>query len=408
MLPLVSSEHSRLLILTAILAAFFLMCAAHESVAQDPSDLQKIEGEIAKDRQRQVDLETQSEVIATELHGLRGQMIQAARAVQAQEVHMAQLQEKLNDLNDEADRRRTMLQKRNRQMHGTLAAMEKLARNPPQALLLAPGDPIQMLRSATLLRAAVPQIQTRAQSLQEEIVELGLIQADIFSQYEKLKATTDALENERQKMTKLVAKKASLRQITNVEKERIAKKVAQLTNKAKSLRDLFGQLRSGPTIRGKDGGKILSRAKPTLQHRGPTSIRIFPRRGGVTLPARGKLVKGYGQNTGYGNTAKGITVAAWSGAQVVAPFDGKIVFAGPFRGYGKILIIEHRGGYHTLLAGMVRVDGSLGQWVLAGEPIGVMAKKSATKPRLYMELRRAGRPVNPLPWVAYKSNRLRS
>ena len=136
------------------------MCAAHESVAQDPSDLQKIEGEIAKDRQRQVDLETQSKVIATELHGLRGQMIQAARAVQAQEVHMAQLQEKLNDLNDEADRRRTMLQKRNRQMHGTLAAMEKLARNPPQALLLAPGDPIQMLRSATLLRAAVPQIQT--------------------------------------------------------------------------------------------------------------------------------------------------------------------------------------------------------------------------------------------------------
>ncbi|MBE88416.1 MAG: hypothetical protein CMM76_03130 [Rhodospirillaceae bacterium] len=409
MLPLASSEHNNcLLVFTAILAALFLLCAARESIAQKPSDLQKIEGEIAKDRQRQVDLETQSKVIATELQGLRGQMIQAARAVQEQEAHMTQLQEKLNDLNDEADRRRTMLEKRNRQMYGTLAAMEKLARNPPQAMLLAPGDPIQMVRSATLLRAAVPQIQTRARSLQEEIAELGRIQADIFSQYEKLKAATDALENERRKMTQLVAKKASLRQVTNVEKERIAKKVAQLTNKAKSLRDLFGRLRSGPTTHGKDGGKNLSRIRPAPQHRGPTSIRKFPRRGGVTLPARGSLVKGYGQNTGYGNTAKGITVAAWSGAQVVAPFDGKIVFAGPFRGYGKILIIEHRGGYHTLLAGMVRVDGSLGQWVLAGEPIGVMAKKSATRPRLYMELRRAGRPVNPLPWVAYKSSRRRS
>ena len=165
MLPLVSSEHSRLLILTAILAALFLMCAAHESVAQDPSDLQKIEGEIAKDRQRQVDLETQSKVIATELHGLRGQMIQAARAVQAQEVHLAQLQEKLNDLNDEADRRRTMLQ------NGIDKCMDfrpwKSLQN-PRRLASCAGRSLQMLRSYTL-RAAVPQIQTRAQSLQEKL-----------------------------------------------------------------------------------------------------------------------------------------------------------------------------------------------------------------------------------------------
>ncbi len=193
-----------------------------------------------------------------------------------------------------------------------------------------------------------------------------------------------------------------------MEKELITKRVAQLTNGAKSLRDLFGQLRPGPPARGKRDRKNRSRPKSAPQLRGPTSIRTFPRRGGVTSPVRGRLAKAYGQNNGYGNTAKGITIAAWSGAQVVAPFDGKIVFAGPFRGYGKILIIEHRGGYHTLLAGMERVDGSLDQWILAGEPIGVMARKNAKKPRLYMELRRGGKPINPLPWVVYKSSRRRS
>ncbi|MFL2687843.1 MAG: murein hydrolase activator EnvC family protein [Alphaproteobacteria bacterium] len=399
---------SPLLTLTAIFAVLFLKFGVHESVAQKSGDLRKIESEIAKDRQRQVDLDNQSKVIASELRGLRGQMIQTARAVQEQEAHMTQLEEKLNDLNDEARRRRTSLLERNRQMHGTLAAMERLTRNPPHALLLAPGNPIQVVRSATLLRAAVPQIQTRARSLQKKIAALGRIQADIVSQYDQLKIATDSLEQERRKMTELVTKKASLRQITNVEKERITKRVSQLTARAKSLRDLFGQLRPGPPARGKRNRKDLSRPQSAPQLRGPTSIRTFPRRGGVTSPVRGRLAKAYGQNNGYGNTAKGITIAAWSGAQVVAPFDGRIVFAGPFRGYGKILIIEHRGGYHTLLAGMERLDGSLDQWILAGEPIGVMAKNNAKKPRLYMELRRGGRPVNPLPWVAYKSSRRRS
>ena len=121
------------------------------------------------------------------------------------------------------------------------------------------------------------------------------------------------------------------------------------------------------------------------------------------MPARGAVVKSYGQPIGRGNTAKGITIAARAGAQVIAPFDGKIVFTGPFRGYGKIVIIEHRGGYHTLLAGLEKLYNSLGQWLLAGEPIGAMAAASRQKTMLYLELRQKGQPVNPLPWVAYKT-----
>ena len=124
---------------------------------------------------------------------------------------------------------------------------------------------------------------------------------------------------------------------------------------------------------------------------------------------RGRLVKGFGDEAA-GLHERGITIAALPGAQVVAPYDGRVVFAGPFRGYGQLLIIAHGEGYHTLLAGMERIYATVGQWVLAGEPVGVMAAgdtraaavsdKTATAPRLYVELRQGGEPVDPLPWLA--------
>lgn len=135
----------------------------------------------------------------------------------------------------------------------------------------------------------------------------------------------------------------------------------------------------------------------------PVNVRAFPESpvASLVMPARGDVIGRYGQANGAdGASAKGITISTRSAAQVVAPFDGRIVYAGPFRGYGQILIIEHGGRYHTLLAGLERIDAVVGQWVLAGEPLGVMGGTGESKPELYLELRRTGAPINPLPWLA--------
>ena len=136
-------------------------------------------------------------------------------------------------------------------------------------------------------------------------------------------------------------------------------------------------------------------------------MRRFPERGPLTLPVRGKLVGRYGQSTNFGNTAKGVRLETRPDAQVVTPFDGKVVFAGPFRTYGQILIIEHRGGYHTLLAGLAQIDAVVGQWLLAGEPLGSMSTRKSGKPVLYVELRRNGQPINPLPWITAEKQKVR-
>jgi septal ring factor EnvC (AmiA/AmiB activator) len=128
-------------------------------------------------------------------------------------------------------------------------------------------------------------------------------------------------------------------------------------------------------------------------------------RGHLLSPASGELMRRYGENDELGVTSKGLTFETRPAAQVIAPYDGRVLFAGPFRGYGQILIIEHGDGYHSLLAGLDRVESPVGQWLVAGEPVGVMPK-GATKPHLYLELRHNGQPINPLPWLATRDEKV--
>ena len=128
-------------------------------------------------------------------------------------------------------------------------------------------------------------------------------------------------------------------------------------------------------------------AEPPPPHRaGPQTVR---------LPAAGGVATEYGEADRFGTTSRGLHIAAAAGTPVVAPLDGTIKFAGRFRTYGQILIVEHRNGYHSLIAGLGRIDTSVGRSVSAGEPIGVVAEPAEAAPDLYFELRRNGQPINP-------------
>jgi len=125
----------------------------------------------------------------------------------------------------------------------------------------------------------------------------------------------------------------------------------------------------------------------------------------MVYPASGTVALRYGETDEFGVSSKGLTLLTRPGAVVVAPFDGRVEFAGPFKGYGQILIIQHGDGYHSLLAGLDRIDEAVGDWLVAGEPVGVMGS-SDPKPRLYLELRHNGQPINPLPWLATRDEKV--
>ena len=144
----------------------------------------------------------------------------------------------------------------------------------------------------------------------------------------------------------------------------------------------------------------VEKAKSEAEAAKPMAAQSFAdAKGKILYPARGKVIERFNTPAESGSGTKGITIETRSDAQVVATFDGQVVFAGEFRGYGQLLIIEHSDGYHTLLAGMSRIDAGVGQRLFAGEPVGVMGHDERAT-ALYVELRHNGQPINPLPWLS--------
>jgi septal ring factor EnvC (AmiA/AmiB activator) len=132
-------------------------------------------------------------------------------------------------------------------------------------------------------------------------------------------------------------------------------------------------------------------------------------KGRIQLPVNGVKIRDFGTPDSAGSAERGLSIATRAGAQVTAPADAWVVYAGPFRSYGQLLILNTGGGYHLLLAGMERISVDLGQFVLAGEPVAAMGTGShiaailatgSSQPVLYIEFRKDGAPVDPGPWWA--------
>lgn len=125
-----------------------------------------------------------------------------------------------------------------------------------------------------------------------------------------------------------------------------------------------------------------------------------PVKSSLPFPAHGDVIARFGTRGENGRTSLGASILTRERAQVVAPRPGRVVFAGPFRGYGQLLILEHDGGYHSLLSGFSRIDAQVGQEVLAGEPVGVMGMVAESATILYIEIRPKKRqPIDPIPWL---------
>lgn len=414
------------LIRILMLGALLLAPLPYAAQADEKEDLKKVEDQIRLDRERAEALERKQRKAAEDLHNLRREAIAAAKKAQRHEARLIDLESTLMELSEREDAIRESLTRRREQMTGTLAALQRISRNPPHSMLAYPDAPTDMVRSALLLRTALPTIQKQADELSQELTELAKVREETRLKLAAVEAETRELEEERKRLEGVLNRKSTLLRQTESERTEVSRRMAELGKRAKSIRGLLDQIeaerkqreeaerkrreeeqrrlaeaaRSQETKPGDDetaAARVAALAKPA-------GIRPFPANGPITDPVSGRIVKRYGDRNKFGQTERGVTYAVRPGAQIVAPHDGHIAFAGPFEGYGQILIIEHDGGYHTLLAGLARLDTSVGQWVLAGEPVGAVGKSTIDKGGetvgLYLELRRKGQPIDPNRWIA--------
>ncbi len=381
----------------AVIVIGAALLAGSGAPARGADRLRDVDESIQDEQDRVAYLSGQSERIAAEITHLQDSLIEAAAEVQAREDELAGLEKTLAALETSEREKTAALAARQGDMAVLLAALQRMSIEPREALILGWRTPMDTVLAAQLLQFAVPPIEAKAQRLRRELDEIAQLRLQTQRQRERIAAATESIEAARQSIKQLVDLKAGLKQTTEADREAAADRVRALTQQADDLRELLAALPPPPPVAAPPAAEPPAVA--TLRLEKPKDLKPFPpKQAGLTPPARGVLVLGFGDTAPDGSASQGILIESLPGAQVVAPHDGQVVFRGPFRGYGEILIMEHRGGYHTLLAGLGRTDVVVGQWLRTGEPVGVMDSPREGKPRLYLELRRSGRPIDPWPW----------
>jgi septal ring factor EnvC (AmiA/AmiB activator) len=387
--------------LTAAAAGALLSCATIPALA-DPvpespdSRLKSVERTMAATESERAAADATASRVAADLQNVKQRLVVVAGIAQQHESDAAALEARLDGLEAAAHHKSTELARRHTEMAAMLAALQRLARHPPVALVALPTSPGDTVRSAILLRDGVPRIEEQAATLKTEIEGLAKLRGEIATERRALGDSLLALSEERARLEGLVREKGELERAARWASSAAQARMNELASKARDLRDLIERIEAE---RRRSVAAIP--AKPQLPPMTPRDPKpgIQEEDADTSLPARGRVLAGFGDRS-EGGEFRGIAIATRPAAQVVAPREGSVVFAGPFKGYGQLLIIEHGEGYHVLLAGLSRLDAATGDEVLAGEPVGVMDPVSNGQPTLYVELRRNGQPINPIPWLA--------
>lgn len=306
-----------------------------------------------------------------------------------------------------------------------LAALQRMGRKPPPALLVEPEDVLKAIRTSMLLGAVLPGMRAETEALVADLSDLTRTRQAIEAEKSAVDADLVALGAERTRLSALVeARQNALgRDERDLDAER--DKAKQLAGEAGSLKDLIGRMESDGAAAAK-AAEAARRSDETLAMMMPApnpagapakdparlapAIAFVQTKGRLALPASGSILRRYGEDDGLGSTEKGLLLATRPTAIVSAPADGWIVYAGPYRSFGQLLILNVGGGYYIVLAGMERINVDLGQFVSAGEPVAVMGDGStrtaaaialgAAQPVLYVEFRKDGASIDPGPWWA--------
>lgn len=382
--------------------------AADAPPAAPAEALQEIETEIAAGKARIDALNRQADTLASEAADLQRQLIEAADKVQGSEQALSDIEARLFALLARQDKIVASLGQRREEIAALTGALESLALNRPPTLGVTPDDATEAARSAMLLNALIPQLAHEADALEAELADLKTVRDSIGREQSEAVAAAKSLDNERAALKRKVDEMTVARDTTMASAAAEQDRMAALAHQAADLRQFLTLL----AARGLDAAP---RPKPEASEQEIAAFggQIAPLKGRLRAPVTGTVALAYGADTEDGGKNRGIYIAARPEAQVVAPCDGTVVFSGPFRGYGLLLIIRSDDGYHFVLSGMSRIDAVARQKLLTGEPIGVMGKSGSQPgadpagsgikedgPHLYVELRHDGEPIDPEPWFA--------
>ncbi|MFC6446378.1 murein hydrolase activator EnvC family protein [Shinella zoogloeoides] len=396
-------------------------------------ELETLSQSITVSDEKTKQLEAEIATLEKSRQTLREEIVKSAALRKEMEGKILDGEKRLEGMREEEAGVRASLHERRGLLAEVLAALQRMGRNPPPALLVTPDDALASVRSAILLGAVVPGIRKETDALIDDLSALMDIKSDIDREKTEL---TDAMQvriEAEKRVELLVAENEALTQTNSRTLAAERRRAEELAARATSLEGLIGSLeqeigsvrdaaalaRSKEEERRNQSDAEREKARALARETMPDKNRIAPAyefpelQAKLDFPVAGDVLRQFGEADGTGHDSQGLTLAANPGALVTAPADGWIVFAGTFRSYGRMIILNAGEGYHLVLAGMDKVNVREGQFVVAGEPLATMGEKRVAsvnaltletdKPTLYIEFRKNGKPVDSRPWWSAKN-----
>jgi murein hydrolase activator len=416
------------LILGLILPA---LAGAQQQRASDPvspelrdergEELKRIEETLQRIQQGNAQLAAEIASLRGDRARLAGELLSASQRVQEAERRTQAAEQRLDGLTQVETALGRSLETRRGTIIEVLAALQRLGRKPPPAVLVRPEDMLQAVRTSMLLGAVLPELRQEAETLAQDLQRLVETREGVARETAAIRAEGERLAVDRERLQGLVAARQSQLALNESRLTEDRQKAQQLARQAGSLKELISRMEL--EINAASRAAQLARSapqpaqNPAVASLQPGSVRDLARlqpripfleaRGSLPMPVSGRISKSFGSSDGFGGRENGIAVETGKFALVTSPADGWVSFAGPYRSFGHVLIINAGGGYHLVMSGIDRVNVDVGQFVLSGEPVATMGAQPAgalapegggNSPVLYIEFRKDGAPIDPSPW----------
>ncbi|MGN6548457.1 MAG: murein hydrolase activator EnvC family protein [Pararhizobium sp.] len=404
--------------------------AAGLSVEQQQSraELEKLSSAVKLSKDKIAGLQADIASIDKDRATLRTEIVDAAEKQKALQRQLGDGEARLAALYGREDQIHRNLQARRGVLAEVLGALERMGRDPPPALLVTPSDALSSVRSAILLGSVVPEMRQETEALAKQLQDLVDVRKQMAAERDRMKATLTDVAEEQKRLELLLAAKKQMQAENRTRLAAEQQNATQLASKASNVQDLINDLESriqsareaarkvqeAEDERRRKSADELARAREKAGQSLPDKNRIAPAyafsdlKHKLELPVAGEPVKWFGDDDGTGHPLQGMMISTQPDALVTAPADAWVVYAGPFRSYGDLVILNTGDGYHVVMAGMEKIDVGQGQFVVAGEPIAEMGRTRlagvaalalvSTQPTLYIEFRKDGKPVDPRPW----------
>lgn len=402
-----------------------------EELSGRRGELRGLEGEIGVSAEQKRKIETEIQSLRADRARLAQALIDAAAKLEELEKRSDEIAARLDSSIRKEEALVKSLAGRRALIGEVLLVLQRMDRRPPPALLARPEDILEGIRAAMLLGSVLPQMRSEIETLKSDLAELVALRGRIEGEKESLFAELADLKEQRLRLSALIEARQKALMLAQSALDFEAERAKGLAAKATSLKDLIARMeaeveaarRAAEAARQADAAREAADAAASKESRAKAlaapfkdvarlapAVAFTDLKGRLPMPAAGAIVKRFGAPDAAGAAEKGVSIATRDNALVSAPCDGWVIFAGRYRSYGQLLILNAGGGYYVTLAGMDSISVAVGQFVLAGEPVANMGGGAvrtaaavaigAKQPILYVEFRKDGTSLDPGPWWA--------